>query len=103
MRRTGPPQRRTPLRARSSKRAALYRDVRVPLVRRLLAERPTCERCKRAPSTDVHERLSRARGGSITDVSNLVCLCRPCHDWITTHPLEAEAAGWSHATRPRDP
>lgn len=32
---------------------------------------------------DVHEPLTRSRGGSITDPANAVPLCRPCHTVIT--------------------
>lgn len=46
-------------------------------------------------ATDWHERLSRARGGSITSLSNRVMVCRACHSYITTHPAWAETAGWS--------
>jgi hypothetical protein len=35
---------------------------------------------------DLHEPLTRARGGSITDKGNQVPLCRPCHDEITFSP-----------------
>jgi 5-methylcytosine-specific restriction endonuclease McrA len=70
------------LRPRSAKTTALYR-IRRPLVARLIAERPICERCKAARSQDVHELKSRARGGSIVSVPNLVCLCRKCHDTVT--------------------
>lgn len=42
---------------------------------------------------DWHERLSRARGGSITDPSNRVMVCRPCHDWVGTHPRAATELG----------
>lgn len=45
--------------------------------------------------TDMHERLSRARGGSVTDPDNIVLLCRPCHRLITEHPAWAEANGWA--------
>ena len=82
------------MRHRSAKRAKLYRDERVPLVVNLLIERPVCERCKASGSQDIHELKSRARGGSIIDVNNLVALCRACHNWITTHPAEATAEGW---------
>lgn len=95
MRRSRPLERRTRLRPRSAKRAAIYREQRIPLVRELLAARPVCERCHRAPSVDVHEIQSRARGGSILDVENLAALCRPCHAWVTEHPREAEAEGWT--------
>lgn len=83
------------MRPRSKKRQKLYEDERIPLVKEMLEENPVCQRCWRAPSTDVHEIKSRARGGSITDKANLACLCRSCHDFITTHPAQAEAEGWS--------
>jgi 5-methylcytosine-specific restriction endonuclease McrA len=92
--------RRTPLaragrlRARSKRRARLYRQERVPLVAELLADQPPCERCHQAWATDVHEIKSRARGGSILDVANLALLCRTCHEWVTTNPTAARAEGW---------
>lgn len=84
---------------RSGKRVEAMK-VRRPLVARLLAETPWCParlQCRGAATTDVHERLSRARGGSITDErhGHMVALCRACHDWITTHPAEAEAMRWA--------
>jgi hypothetical protein len=45
-------------------------------------------------ATDWHERLSRARGGSVTSLENAVGLCRPCHAYITEHPAWALDAGW---------
>lgn len=85
---------RSPIRRRSKKRAKLYREERVPLVIELLAQIDHCERCLQRPPVDVHELKSRARGGSILDESNLVALCRQCHDWITTHPKQATDQGW---------
>ena len=82
------------MRFRSRKREAIYRQRR-PLVAALLAERPICERCGSNPSDDVHEVVSRARGGSILDRSNLVCLCRSCHTWLTLNPAAAEREGFS--------
>ena len=87
------------MRFRSRKREAEYRQRR-PLVGLLLAERPVCERCQAARSTECHELLSRARGGSILDETNIVCLCSPCHFWITTHPAAATADGWLRSRRP---
>lgn len=101
MKRSGPLKRTTPLRGstrikpRSKKRATLYRTERAPLVARLLADNPLCQRCHAALAVDVHEIKSRARGGSITDLANLALLCRTCHDWVGTHPAQAEAEGWS--------
>jgi 5-methylcytosine-specific restriction endonuclease McrA len=58
-------------------------------------ERPPCRRpgCTRL-ADDVHEPLTRARGGSITDPANAVPLCRPCHDEVTFRP-ESEL-GWAY-------
>lgn len=50
---------------------------------------------------DAHELLSRARGGSITDVTNIVLLCRRDHQWVTENPAVAEAAGWALKTEAR--
>lgn len=72
----------------------VYRTTRRDLVKKLLSERPACQRCFRERSVDIHEVKSRARGGSITDISNLRALCRKCHNWITSHPEEAHAEGW---------
>lgn len=45
-------------------------------------------------AVDVHEPLTRARGGSITDPGNMVAVCRACHDWIHGHPEAATERGW---------
>src|SRR5690606_28716508 len=42
---------------------------------------------------DVHEPLTRARGGSITDPSNMVPLCRDCHDVVQRGPQWAYDLG----------
>lgn len=81
------------MRARSKKQAALY-VTRRKLVAEFLMERPVCERCQQARSDDVHELLSRARGGSISDESNLAALCRPCHREVTENPAQAALDGW---------
>lgn len=82
------------MRPRSAKTEKIYRTKRRNLVRSLLSERPVCQRCNADRSHDVHEKKSRARGGSITDVENLVALCRPCHSWVTEHPKKAHEQGW---------
>ena len=89
------------MRFRSKKREALYRERR-PLVALLLEEHPICQRCGINPSVDVHEIVSRARGGSILDRSNLACLCRSCHIWLTDHPAAAEREGFSAHSWERD-
>ena len=44
---------------------------------------------------DLHEILSRARGGSISDPENCIPLCRTHHTWVTEHPIEAKEMGLS--------
>lgn len=91
--RTAMPARTKRIAPRSDKRAKLYREERAPLVARLLTERPGCEACialwgpdrRVRRSRDVHEVKSRGRGGSITDVANLRCVCAECHRFITEH------------------
>lgn len=86
-------ERRVPLKSRSKKQEAKYRVRRV-LVAELLAERPVCERCQSARSTDVHEPRMRSRGADITDAEQCVCLCWPCHRWIHDNPAAATTEGW---------
>mgnify|MGYP000851014786 FL=1 len=82
------------MRSVSKKRAAELRKRR-RIVERMKADGPVlCQRCGRL-ADDLHERLSRARGGSITDPENLIPLCRDDHRWVTEHPIEAEQEGWS--------
>ena len=94
MKRTASLRRRRPLRSRSRKREALYRKRR-PLVARLLAERPVCEVpfCPNR-SEHPHERLTRARGGSIVAESNIVMLCASHHREVHERPLWAHENGW---------
>jgi len=89
---------------RSKKTAAKYVERRA-LVERLLRERPACEACATYrnytrpglfmvwASEDIHELISRGRGGDILDENNLLAVCRPCHTWITDNPSEAEFCG----------
>ena len=44
-------------------------------------------------AVDIHEPLTRARGGSILDVKNTMAVCRACHDWIHNNPENATKLG----------
>lgn len=112
----GPRLRRAPIRPVSAKRAAANR-VRVRMVDALWPgsrgdgqDRPLCvvyELSQAHPGAipakvlaacgrwadDVHEPLSRARLGSITDPGNATAPCRCCHDAITPGPPWALALG----------
>jgi len=95
---------RTPLKKRSKKMAEKYKE-RIPLVKRLLKERPWCEACPvfaqydklavyiRKPSQDIHEIIRRSQGGSILEEDNLLAVCRGCHQRIGNHPQLAFELG----------
>lgn len=119
MKRGEPLKRKTPLRADPAKR--LKRSSRIAprslkrqrvmverrrLVAELLEANPVCQALIRGVcqgrAVDVHERLTRARArdanAAILDRANCCTVCRACHDWIGTHPVQAQAMGlvrWS--------
>jgi 5-methylcytosine-specific restriction endonuclease McrA len=76
----------------SRKRQAENRQRRKVVADLYGGERPPCEwpECTRL-ADDVHEPLTRGRGGSITDRKNMKALCRPHHDKVTFTP-ESELA-----------
>ena len=82
---------------RVSKKRAILNRQRAKFVKKVLAEVPYCEArldgCTHR-STDVHEILTRARGGSIIDRKNVAALCRRCHGFITVNPEWSQANGW---------
>jgi hypothetical protein len=78
---------------RSAKRVADMVDRRI-LVAAMLEAWPVCQAqwvCNGARAVDVHERLKRSRGGSITDANHghMVTVCRRCHEMTETLPAEA--------------
>jgi hypothetical protein len=83
-----------PIKQKSKKRVK-DQIVRVKLVLKMLEEHPRCgfPDCF-DEAVDVHEILTRGRGGDFLDENNCVCLCRVCHRWVTDHPLEAEELGF---------
>ena len=87
---------RSRLKPRSKKMAAKYVERR-KLVEKLLKERPQCE--AKVPdvctgkSVDLHELLARSQGGSILDESNIICVCRACHDFVGTEVQKATEMG----------
>jgi hypothetical protein len=101
------------MRAVSKKRAALLRQRR-KMIAETFGQHPRCGGC--APlaalgvtqemtgcngwASEVHEPLSRARGGSIVDPANMVPLGR-CHAYIHAHPELAMRAGLLRSAGPR--
>ena len=78
------------------------REERIPLVTKLLEERPWCQRCSHPDghmiymvrSTVIHEKKLRSAGGSITDEANLAALCDDCHGEVHASPEQARKDGW---------
>jgi hypothetical protein len=60
------------------------------LYRGTLTGPPTCH-----GNVNGHELLKRSRGGSITDVGNVVLLCDFHNGWVEDHPAEAHEIGLS--------
>uniref|UniRef100_UPI003F492864 hypothetical protein n=1 Tax=Streptosporangium sp. CA-235898 TaxID=3240073 RepID=UPI003F492864 len=75
---------RTRLNPASSKRNKENRDRRTMAATLFPDGPPQCAvpTCPRR-ADDLHEPLTRGRGGSITDPDNATPLCRPCHDAVT--------------------
>ena len=77
-----------PLPLVSRKRATQIRERRAMLRAKypavVLCEVPYCNRV----ADDAHEPLTRARGGSITDPGNVLAICRPHHDKVTSEEPE---------------
>jgi len=109
MKRSGPIKRTTGLKRTSklapvSKKRRKENATRRKVIEQVLETRKACEagllirrvdghhKCAGQPS-DIHEPLTRARGGSIVDPSNMVVVCRPCHDWIHVNPAAATSVG----------
>ncbi len=87
------------IKKRSSKTQKLYTEKRIPLVIKILDERPICEICLTQRSTEVHEKLTRGRSGGVhgdawLDEGNCMALCHWCHSWVTQNPKEAESSGF---------
>jgi hypothetical protein len=89
-----PLERHAPIRPVSKKQAAKNRRRRA-VIAVLYPDRPLCSVpwCPRF-ADDIHEPLTRGRGGAIDDAANMAPLCRSCHDVITFTP-ESEL-GWAY-------
>lgn len=111
MKRSAPARRRRPPRLVSDAREAV-RDERRAFVDDVLRRRLWCEACpvlaplgnvtrprgRAREACDVHELVRRSQGSPIVPsqgltAADVLAVCRPCHDWITTHPEAAVALG----------
>lgn len=90
------PTNKKPLAPRSTKRAkqeSEYSNKR----KIFMLEHPMCQAnisglCT-SQSTDVHHIKGRS-GELLLEVSEWMSVCRACHTWIETHPIEATALGF---------
>ena len=84
-----------PIRHKSSKMNALD-TVYSKLRKHYLQQYPLCQAslpgCTKQ-STDIHHK--KGRGKYHNDPTTWLSVCRSCHDWIETHPIEAQELGFS--------
>lgn len=106
MRRGGPLRRKKAL-ARSSQKQRRKLEERRAVVASEILRRPLCEigaliseatgarfgHTFEVPTSEFHEPLTRARGGSISDPGNMIATCRGCHRWIHDNPERAKEIG----------
>lgn len=102
---------RKPIPSRSAKREEIAQERR-EFVDWALRRRPWCQACgilsglgnvprprgQAREAVDVHELVRRSQGAAIVPSQGIgdddwLALCRPCHDWVTTHPEAAVALG----------
>ena len=85
-----------PVSARRRKRDAVYPERRQQVWER---GNGMCERCCWTPMTDVHHIAGRG-GDDPHRITNLVGLCRSCHEWVHANPAAARDAGFSASRHP---
>ena len=78
---------------RQKLRLALYRKAKAEY----LKSHPICEGrphhdWKRVKATDLHHTRGRA-GDLLWDTRHFKALCRECHDWVQSHPIQAREIG----------
>lgn len=87
---------RVRIKPRSNKRAKQEREY-ARLAKEYLASHLYCEAklegCRIVANQCHH--ISGRQGALLTDVSNLMAICDPCHAWITEHSKEAIEMGLS--------
>lgn len=69
----------------------IYSQLRM----RFLERKPLCEAALQGcthSATDVHHKKGRGRWYLV--VSSWMAVCRTCHEWIETHPIEATEKGF---------
>ena len=88
----------TPINRESAKRKIVNRERR-KIVQKLREQTPGCQfphwkhPIKCFGELEPHEPKTRGRGGSIVNEHNILLLCHNSHQWVTTHPIEANQLG----------
>jgi 5-methylcytosine-specific restriction endonuclease McrA len=91
---------RKPIKRMSAKREAESKDERA-LYASVVAEAGRCERCEFLPAIEAHHLMRRSSGKERLERTNLVGLCRPCHQHIHDNPKYAYEAGWLRSKHER--
>lgn len=87
-----------------SKRQVAIRNAFKLLARHVLQKQPICMRCKIRESTDPHHLAPRSVAPRlILEPSNIIGLCRQCHDWVKDNPKAAYETGFLKRSTDWDP
>ena len=76
--------------ARRGRENKLYSSLR----REFLSDNPVCVVCAKAKATEIHHKYGRA-GSLLCDVRGWMSVCGDCHRFITDHPAQARALGFT--------
>lgn len=76
----------------SLKQQARLKEYKV-LRDEFLQHNTKCVRCN-GSATEVHHAKGRI-GSNLLDIETFRAVCRPCHQYIETHPIEAKENNWS--------
>jgi len=93
-------KRRKALRGRSSRRRSFEDELDAITPALSARSRGVCEICGAGVAIVRHHRLRRSQGG-LNDLSNLLHLCRDCHDTVHGYPALSYDRGWLLRRPPR--
>lgn len=79
-----------PFSAKKLEELKVYRKLRDDY----LKANPICAKCGTKNNLTLHHVKDRL-GSNLTDVSNFMTLCLPCHQWVTEHTNEAIKQGFA--------
>lgn len=81
-----------------SKKRAKQKDTYLTVRAVYLKNNPYCQKCKddgwEIPATEIHHKAGRIEA-LLCDINNFLPVCRLCHQWIESNPVEAKKRNYS--------